>query len=305
VKKLVLTAVRAVFLGAPASAVTVDWVTVSDPGNACDVQTGGCFGAVADVYRISKTAVSNAQYAELLNAVDPSGANALGLYNANMGSISFGGIDFVAGNAAGSKYVVKGGFASKPVNSVSFYDSLRFANWLHNGQGAGSTETGVYTLLGGTATPSNGLTVTRNAGATIFLTSEDEWYKAAYYDSGTLSYNPYPFADGFNGAACELPAGTTSHSANCNSAVGALTDGAPTPARRVSTGPSTRAATSGSGARRSSAARTVACGAGRSSSASARASSQRRSGAALSRPARAASSGFAARASPSPVRARS
>jgi formylglycine-generating enzyme required for sulfatase activity len=221
VKKLVLTAVRAVFLGAPASAVTVDWVTVSDPGNACDVQTGGCFGAVADVYRISKTAVSNAQYAELLNAVDPSGANALGLYNANMGSISFGGIDFVAG----SKYVVKGGFASKPVNSVSFYDSLRFANWLHNGQGAGSTETGVYTLLGGTATPSNGLTVTRNAGATIFLTSEDEWYKAAYYDSGTLSYNPYPFADGFNGAACELPAGTTSHSANCNSAVGALTDG--------------------------------------------------------------------------------
>jgi formylglycine-generating enzyme required for sulfatase activity len=97
---------------------------------------------VADVYRISKTAVSNAQYAELLNAVDPSGANALGLYNANMGSISFGGIDFVAGNAARSKYVVKGGFASKPVNSVSFYDSLRFANWLHNTQGAGSTETG-------------------------------------------------------------------------------------------------------------------------------------------------------------------
>jgi hypothetical protein len=37
VKKLVLTAVRAVYLGAPASAVTVDWVTVSDPGNACDV----------------------------------------------------------------------------------------------------------------------------------------------------------------------------------------------------------------------------------------------------------------------------
>ena len=50
------------------------------------------------------------------------------------------------------------------MNYVSFYDALRFANWLNNGQGSGDTETGAYTLLGGTATPSNGATVTRNAG---------------------------------------------------------------------------------------------------------------------------------------------
>ena len=56
----------------------------------------------------------------------------------------------------------------------------------------GDTETGAYTLLGGTATPSNGTTVTRNAGATIFLTSEDEWYKAAYYDPTSASYFDYP-----------------------------------------------------------------------------------------------------------------
>ncbi|MEQ9380023.1 MAG: hypothetical protein RJP95_04115, partial [Pirellulales bacterium] len=55
------------------------------------------------------------------------------------------------------------------------------ANWLHNGQGTGDTETGAYTLLGGTPTPSNGSSITRNFGATWFLTSEDEWYKAAYY----------------------------------------------------------------------------------------------------------------------------
>ena len=60
---------------------------------------------------------------------------------------------------------MKSGFANKPVNYVSFYDSLRFSNWLNNGQGSGDTETGAYTLLGGTATPSNGPTVTRNAGA--------------------------------------------------------------------------------------------------------------------------------------------
>jgi len=217
VKKLLLTAICAALLAAPASAVSIDWVSVWDAGNAADSTT---YGAVAYDYRISETEVTSTQYAEFLNTVDATGGNTLALYNANMGSNSLGGINFVAGNPNGSKYVVKGGFASKPVNYVSFYDSLRFANWLHNGQGAGSTETGAYTLLGGTPP-----TVTRNAGATIFLTSEDEWYKAAYYDASTLSYNPYPFADGFNGVACELPAGTTSHSANCNSVVGALSDG--------------------------------------------------------------------------------
>ena len=34
-------------LASAASAVTIDWVTVGDPGNACDPQPQGCFGAVA------------------------------------------------------------------------------------------------------------------------------------------------------------------------------------------------------------------------------------------------------------------
>ncbi len=58
--------------------------------------------------------------------------------------------------------------------------------------GNGSTETGAYTLLGGTPTPSNGDTITRNAGATVFLPSENEWYKAAYYNPTTSSYYQYP-----------------------------------------------------------------------------------------------------------------
>ncbi|MBW2236830.1 MAG: SUMF1/EgtB/PvdO family nonheme iron enzyme [Deltaproteobacteria bacterium] len=222
-KKLVLTAVCAVLLGAPASAVTIDWVTVGDPGNACDVQFNRCFGAVARTYRVSKTEVTNTQYVEFLNAADPTGANMLALYSASMGSdATFGGINFVGGNPNGSKYVVKSGFASKPVNYVSVYDSFRFANWLHNGQGSGDTETGAYTLLGGTPNPSNGLTVTRNAGATIFLTTEDEWYKAAYYDPISTSYFRYPAGSSAQ-TACAAP-GATANTANCNGVVGELTD---------------------------------------------------------------------------------
>jgi len=97
-----------------------------------------------------------------------------------MGAHSFGGIT-QAGAPGNYTYAVKAGFENKPVTFASFYDSLRFINWLNNGQGNGDTETGAYTLLGGTAIPSNGASVTRNAGAVIALTSESEWYKAAYH----------------------------------------------------------------------------------------------------------------------------
>jgi hypothetical protein len=86
-------------------------------------------------------------------------------------------------------FELRAGFANKPVNQVSFYDALRFVNWMHNGQGNGDTETGAYTLVGGTPTPSS---VLFESGATLFLPSENEWYKAAYYDPSTASYFDYP-----------------------------------------------------------------------------------------------------------------
>jgi hypothetical protein len=63
---------------------------------------------------------------------------------------------------------------------------------MNNGQGSGDTETGSYTLLGGTATPSNGTIATRTVGSAISITSENEWYKAAYYDAPSASYFDYP-----------------------------------------------------------------------------------------------------------------
>jgi formylglycine-generating enzyme required for sulfatase activity len=117
-----------------------------------------------------------AKYGAFLNAVDPDGANANGVYNSNMGSNARGGITYTAGAASGVKYTIRTSMGDKPVNYVSWYDAARFANWLHNGQGSGSTETGAYTLTG------NSGIITKNVGASVYLPTEDEWYKAAYYD---------------------------------------------------------------------------------------------------------------------------
>ena len=203
----------------PAAAVSINWVTVSDSSNTADTSS---YGAVTYTYRISVTEVTNTQYSVFLNAVDPTGANALGLYNASMTEDPNGGIGFDVTNPVGSRYLTKLGFTNKPANYVSFYDALRFTNWLNNGQGSGDTETGGYTLLGGTATPSNGTTVTRNAGATIFLPSEDEWYKPAYYDAVSTSYYEYPA-----GSDTQTSCGTNpllSNTANCAGAVGAVSE---------------------------------------------------------------------------------
>jgi len=166
----------------PAQAVTIDWVTVGNPGNTADTEvmlsdsTTG-YGSVGYTYRISKYEVTNAQYAEFLNAVDSAGANPNNIYNSSMNSNARGGITLVPGNPSGSKYVVKSGRGSNPVTFISFFDAMRFTNWLENGQptdGSG-TETGTYTI-------GTGLSETRAVGASYFIPTENEWYKAAYHD---------------------------------------------------------------------------------------------------------------------------
>jgi sulfatase modifying factor 1 len=185
---------------ADAQVVTMAWSHVGDPGNPADtvvendLTTG--YGSVPYVYNIGTYDVTNTQYVAFLNSNDPTGANTLGLYNIDMSEL--GGIDYNSGAVNGDKYSIISGDGNNPVNFVNFYDTLRFANWLDNGQTPGSTETGAYTLLGpdtmmfGTAVPSNGGSIVRNAGATIFLPNENEWYKAAYYNPATKSYYQYP-----------------------------------------------------------------------------------------------------------------
>lgn len=161
------------------------WVTVGNPHNVAD---GTGYGGVNYSFHMGKFEVDNEQYVAFLNAVDPGGSNHLGLYNENMGSDVRGGITKFSDNPTGARYIVKAHMLHKPVIYVSFFDACRFCNWLHNGQGSGSTEVGAYDF--NADSPSN-TTVSRSPSARYFLPNENEWYKAAYY-SGTNIYYLYP-----------------------------------------------------------------------------------------------------------------
>jgi formylglycine-generating enzyme len=162
--------------------LALQFVTVGDPGNLADtlIQNDGTsgYGSVAVAFAIGKYEVSNEQYVEFLNAVAKIDPN--GLYNPLMASDSGGGI--VRDGAPGEYfYTAKVGMRRKPVVFVSWFDAIRFSNWLHNGKPSGpqdatTTEDGAYVLAaGGAAGP-------RKAGASYFLPTENEWYKAAYHD---------------------------------------------------------------------------------------------------------------------------
>ena len=212
----------AALAGAPALGVTIDWVTVGLPGNAADEQTG--FGSVAYTYRISKYEVTNAQYVEFLNAVavvdDPNG-----LYNTEMSAGLGGGISR-SGSSGAYSYAPIEGRGGMPVTYVSFWDAMRFANWLHNGQGAGAqdsttTEAGAYTVTElGVANNS----IVRNAGARIVLPDSDEWYKAAYHNAlGIQATDWFNYPTGTDVLpTCSGPTSAPNH-ANCGMIVNDVT----------------------------------------------------------------------------------
>lgn len=172
---------------------SLEMVTVGDPGNAADT-CYGTHGAVGYSYQIGKYEVTTAQYTEFLNAV--AATDTYGLYNPNMAQATVDrvwGCNIQQNGSSGSySYSVASDWANRPVNYVSFWDACRFVNWLYNGQGSGSTETGVYTLGGYNG--DDGRTIQRNPGTGWWLPSDDEWYKAAFYKgNGTNSgYWLYP-----------------------------------------------------------------------------------------------------------------
>ena len=171
--------------------VSIDYVTVGNAGNAADtvlpnvnydaVPTNTGYGAVGYDYKVGKYEVTNAQYGEFLNAKGAS--NSYGIYNPGMASY----VITRSGTSGEFSYSVTEALANRPVVYVSWFDAARFANWLTNNQGSGDTETGAYTLNGAMS----GITFA-NIGTTVRLPSENEWYKAAYYNGDTSNYSLYP-----------------------------------------------------------------------------------------------------------------
>jgi formylglycine-generating enzyme required for sulfatase activity len=178
VKSIISVAAVAAVTGLSASVasaqVTIEFRTVGNAGNAGDPNAFGK-GAVAYEYRIGTFEVTNAQYAAFLNVVAASDPN--GLFNTNMGTNPRGGITR-SGTAGSFTYAVRPNMGNKPVNFVSFLDAARMANWLTNGQGSGSTESGAYTLNGNTL-----VAITRDLSNAnqFFLPTQDEFVKAGYH----------------------------------------------------------------------------------------------------------------------------
>jgi formylglycine-generating enzyme len=180
-------------------AVTLHLLPIGDPGNAVDPRPGAHLGAVNYSYSLDKYDVTNSQYAEFLNA-KASAADPYGLYDSIMASDIFqGGITRSA--SAPYTYTVKAGFANKPVVSVSWFDAIRFTNWLTNGQGSGDTESGSYLITAGgpnagvaTVPTAAERAVWASSSLHYLLPSADEWYKAAFYKGGgtDAGYWSYP-----------------------------------------------------------------------------------------------------------------
>jgi formylglycine-generating enzyme required for sulfatase activity len=189
-------------LAVPAHAqVTLDMVTVGDPGNTADTTT---YGAVADTFQIMKYEFTNQQYTDFLNSV--AATNTYSLYNSSMGSNAGGGIT-QSGTSGAYTYAVKTDMGDKPVNYVSWFDAARVSNWLMNGAtSSSSTETGAYTLVGG---QTSGTPPAVNSNATFYLPTEDQWYKAAYYKGGGTNAGYWTYATQSDTAPTPVTAGET------------------------------------------------------------------------------------------------
>lgn len=213
--------------------ICIDTVNVGDAGNLADTDTG--YGAVSYDYAIGKYEITVTQYVAFLNAVADVPANpaVAALWKPEMeDTVSYLSAGLIRRSGSGTTadpYV----YAEIPdttlgqnsgrrgILNIEWFSAARFANWLHNGATkTASTETGAYSLNGATS----GVFM-KNADARWWIPTEDEWYKAAYYDptkSGVNKYWKYPtrsddlpvaelFPGGSNSANYDSPAALEGH----------------------------------------------------------------------------------------------
>jgi formylglycine-generating enzyme required for sulfatase activity len=176
---------------------------------------------VATPFLIGRTEATNQEYCDFLNAVAKQ-SDPRGLYNVAMSSDLNGGIERT-GNAGAYAYSVKAEMGNYPVVHVSWFDAVRYVNWLSNGSPTGAqdkttTEDGAYALNGAVS----GAGIARNATnpntkqkPKYCLLNEDEWHTSAYlktWKQAAVSFWSYPTQ---SDADPDLTLGNIKNLANC------------------------------------------------------------------------------------------
>ncbi len=201
--------------------VTLDWSTINDPGNPPHPTT--TTGSVPYAFDVSKYETTIAQYTAFLNAVAASDPH--NLWKSQMESdLNIAGIARTGTHGSYVYSVI--GSGDRPIAYITYADALRFANWLHNGQAAGDTETGAYTLRSAVI-----IAAERNQSATTFttaaphpfipeenvivtnvpgFTNSSSDYKVRINSVTATTFSafgafPIPLATGLNGSATSIP----------------------------------------------------------------------------------------------------
>ena len=188
--------------GSGANTFTLDFVTVGNPGNAAQSESnrshsesgGDGYGAVPHVYRMSTYAISQ-------NNITT--ATAAGLTNVTAGAHT----------------------GDKPAANISWYEAAAFVNWLNKSQGHqeaydlawGGSSWSMDLWSSEVAWQSGGENLYRHKDAYYFLPSENEWFKAAYYDPNVATY--YLYATGSDTAPTAVAEGTDAGTAVYNQPV--------------------------------------------------------------------------------------
>ena len=167
------------FGGRTTNEFTVDFVSISQTNNAADT-TG--YGAVPYNYRVGTYEISQLQITK---------AEQIGMANVSAGAWT----------------------NNQPAANLSWYEAAAFVNFLNTNSG----KTAAYNLTFTTnwsmapwsseqAWTAGGTNLYRNKDAYYFLPSENEWYKAAYYNAAGTNYFLYPTAG--NTAPVPVASGT-------------------------------------------------------------------------------------------------
>lgn len=200
------------------------FVKIGHPGNPSDPLYHK--GRVNYTFELSKYPLTNKEYCDFLNHVATQ-SDPYGLFNQNMTDGVCGGIERIKKKNGNFFYRPKSGYSDRPVVYIGFHDAMRYCNWLHYGKpkrpcGPMSTEgtasEGAYNtedcqeILEGRKEPPNNYGK-RNPTAKYFIPTDDEWYKAGYYDPerlGGRQYHDYPLR------TSSLPANKPDQPFSCN-----------------------------------------------------------------------------------------